>query len=471
MGGRNVVRAVLDSSDDDLDELSRDAGKNALKPDIHRPRHPRAPVADDTIPRSFDIEISPKLSSTSALGSSAKMPWSITKDPEQDIVLSTPVSKRRIRHYNTVLDSEDDLSAVEKSFELSPSSRRRNLTHVHSRHSGLPEIKSLGGGDGRESSPRAIVSDTEPEVGVYDAGLAELEESFATQPSLNERYEAGNDFYVAESQRNLGFHGKSRGSQAYSDRILTRLTKPRPFVLDILSDDYLSQYVADSKGQDAVDVEEEHRKLRKILMFTDDSDQKDLSRMPEPSSQGNPVLGEGRRSSEKAPLIAFPIFNFAGRHSPEKKQEAKLEKDDSKHYPIWRKRSEGEAKRRLSAIATGTERDEEEEEPLEDSRARRRLTQACLRSPPKKIRLTETAPDVSGMESALKTAAEHIRQRASSKFPAPPARMESVESFSTISDSQSVITGALSRTDRLISQVEEIEDFSDEQRSQSNAVF
>ncbi|KAK3824804.1 MAG: hypothetical protein J3Q66DRAFT_326072 [Benniella sp.] len=458
IGGRNVSGTVLESSDEELDELSRDSGKNVLKQQVRRPRHTLPPVADDTIPRSFDIEPSLEITSTPPLGSSAKMPWSITDGPEQDIVLSTPVSKQRTLHYDMVLDSEDELADFEKSFEFSPTSR----PNAHAKHLGLPLIASFGDSESK-GSPRAAVSESRALFALSETTSNGLEEIFTTQPSIDDdKFNSGD---LVESQEILKPR-RSRLSpthESHADRTSIRLTKPRPFVLDIPSDDDLYQNTSKvSNESDIVDTEEEHRKLRETLMFTDDPDEEKFSCTSEQTSKGKQVS-----------TATFPIFDFARRWTSEEARETNAKEDDNEYNTIWKKRSGAEMKHG-SSLFTGAEEDEEEDEPLEDSRARRRSTQTNLRSIRKRMRLTETDPDISVMESALKAAANHSRQQTVSRAPAPPARMETIDSFSTIFESQPVVTEVHSASGRFTSpveEIEEIEDFSDDPRSQKSQMI
>ncbi|KAG0221112.1 hypothetical protein BGX31_010183, partial [Mortierella sp. GBA43] len=451
--GRRVSRTIVDSSDED--ELSRDNGKNVLKPEVRRVRQPCYPVAEDTIPQVFEIEGTPR--PTSTLGSSAKMPWSIAEGPEQDIVLSTPVSKQRTLHYNMVYDSEDEPPESENSFEFSPSSKRRSHTQVHMRYLGLPDIESIGGAGGKDT-PRIIDSEPESEIVLF-GDTPEQDDGFATQPPMDGKSES-----EAEFQDMLMFRRRSRTSptkESIHDRALTRLTKPRPLVLDLSDDDQSQSTGKGSKGNNAVDTEEEHRRLRKVLMFTDGNDEKEPSCTPEQPSQGNLDVEKERRSLKESPFATYPIFNTSGTNGEEE-----VENTDVKYYPLWRKRDRSEVQRESSTAIVGAEEDEEEEERLEDSRLRRRSAQSNLRSASKKMRMTETAPDISVMESALKAAANQARQQAGPKVPGPPARMETIDSFSTVSDSQPLISGTRFVNGRGGSQREEIEDFSDDLRSQ-----
>ncbi|KAI8598734.1 hypothetical protein EDD21DRAFT_381704 [Dissophora ornata] len=70
------------------------------------------------------------------------------------------------------------------------------------------------------------------------------------------------------------------------------------------------------------------------------------------------------------------------------------------------------------------------------------------------------------MELALKAAADHARQQAESRDSL--VRMEAIESFPSVIDSQPVITRVHSSSDDMTSHVEEIEDFSDDQRTQQS---
>lgn len=472
-GGRNASKAILDSSDEDLDELSRDSGRSILKSEVRRPRHPRYPVANDTIPQPFDIEASPKSTSTPAVGSSAKMPWSIAEGPEQDIVLSTPVSKQRTLHYNMVFDSEDDLPESEKSFEFSPPVSKQTSLKAHDKHLGLPIIGSIGGASENESPSRANASDPTAETPVSDTSPAEQEEGFITQLSMDEQPGSEEELNAVKSQDILTFRRKSRASpvrESLRDRALTWLTKPRPLVLDIPSDDDLSQSAGEgSKRNNTVDTDKDHAKLREILKFTEDLEEREPSCTPKQRNQGNLDLEKERKKFEKSPFATFPIFNIAGRlaPAPEKEQEAWVKKGDTECYPLWRKRSGSEILRESSAMSARSEEEEQEEERLKDSRVRRQhFAQPSQRLAPKKMRMTETAPEVLVAESALKGAADRVRQQAGPKVPGQPARMETIGSFSTTSDSQPLIIGARLANGCRTSQVEEIEDFSDDHRSQ-----
>ncbi|KAG0359298.1 hypothetical protein BGZ54_010023 [Gamsiella multidivaricata] len=466
---RKFVKEIVESSDDDLDELSRDASRNVLKTDISRPRNPRHPIADDTIPRSPERpETLTAATSSTPLGSSAKMPWSITEGPDRDIVLSTPTLKQRTRHYDMVRDSEDDLSEAEECLVISETRRRKSSSRAE--HVGLPKVESVMADDRRKSLSRAIVSDSEAEIGVSDATQAERDEIYTvSQSTVGGRDGMGERAFSIESQDIYELCKQSRSSPTenlHNKQTYTRLTKPRPLILDIPSDDDNSQDVVEIlKRGDTAGLEEEHRKLRETLMFTDHLDDKAPSSKPD-WPQGRKLDTE---NGQRSPFVAFPIFNRTTKRANMDEQGRMADMDSLKeYYPSWKKPSESDGKRPHTEILSAMigREDEQDDEPLEDPRARRRSGRATLASPPKKMRISEVAPDISAMESALKAAADHSRQQADIKKPAPPAKMETIDSFSTMSDSQPLITGVYSSKGRGALQTEEIEDFSDDQRSQ-----
>ncbi|KAG0000251.1 hypothetical protein BGZ79_006163 [Entomortierella chlamydospora] len=467
---RRIAREILDSSDDDVDELSRDTGRNTLRSSTNRYRNSLHPVADDTIPRpSRPHEGSVELTSVVLPGSTAKMPWSITEGPDRDIVLSTPTSKQRIRHYNVILDSEDDFSETEESPDIWPVGERENSVLV--RHLGLPQVDTVVGEEVRKSPSRAIVSDSEAEFGTADAASAEQNDIFIiTQSTIGGRDETGAKAYVVESQDAYELPERSRISpdrEAQKFRSVTKLRKPRPLVLDIPSDEYADYSPGRNlRSNDTKDIKEQDMKLRETLMFEDIPKDRTPSPAPEQLLRKKFDPKKEQTKSENSSFSFFPLFNRTTTHTQTKLQQEEPKVDEIKYRTLWKMKKETEDRRPLAQVSTVISEEEEEDEVLEDSRTRRHSGRARLVSPTKKIRLSEIAPDVAVMESALKAEAAHGRQQANGKGPCSLSRMETIESFSTLSDSQRTPHRMDSFTGHIISQAEEIEGFSDDHRSQ-----
>ncbi|KAF9348247.1 hypothetical protein BGX26_000324 [Mortierella sp. AD094] len=467
---RKIAKEILDSSDDDADELSRDTGRNTLKSNTNRYRNFLHPVADDTIPRSSRLhEASVELTAIVLPGSTAKMPWSITEGPDRDIVLSTPTSKQRIRHYNVILDSEDDFSETEELADIWPMGEQKSSVHV--RHLGLPQVDAVVGEEARKSPSRAIVSDSEAEFGTADAASAEQNDVLiTTQSTMGERGETRAKAYVVESQDVYELPERSRISpdrEAQKFQAVTKLRKPRPLVLNIPSDEDVDHSIGrHSRSKDTKDIEEQHMKLRETLMFEGIPEDKPPSPAPEQLLRNSFDPKKEQTKFENSPFSFFPLFNRSSTHTQKKPQQEEPKIDDNKYNTLWKRKKETEDKHLLAQVSTVISEDEEEDETLEDSRTRRHSGRAHLASPAKKIRLSEIAPDVAVMESALKAAAAHSRQQANGKGPCLLSRMETIESFSTLSDSQRTLHRMDSFSGRIFSQAEEIEDFSDDYRSQ-----
>ncbi|KAF9103130.1 hypothetical protein BGX27_010725, partial [Mortierella sp. AM989] len=470
---RKIAREILDSSDDDDDdddELSRGVGKNALNSFTNHHRSSVYPVADDTIPRSPEHPETPTSSPTAIQpGSTAKMPWSITEGPDRDIVLSTPTSKQRIRHYNVILDSEDELSETEKLPEVWSIGERNSFGFR--KHLGLPGTDSVVEGGARKSPSRAIVSDSEAEVGVTGATQTEQSDPFIiTQSTMDERDEAKARVYVVESQDAYDLSGRrvSPEWERQDFQVVTKLRKPRPLVLDVLSDEDTDAEKEpgskEAKYKEAKAVKEQHTELRKTLMFEDIIDEESPSPTPDQLLRSKLDPKKEQRKFENSSFSNFPIFNRTLRPTQKNNYEPKV--NDNEPHEFWKRKNENEDNRLLTEVTPPTAEDEEEEEPLEDSRARRHPGRSLLASPYKKMKLSEVAPDVAAMESALKTAAAHARQQAIDKNPCQLSRMETIESFSTLSDSQRTVHRVDPGSSRIFSQAEEIDDFSDDVRSQ-----
>ncbi|KAF9200116.1 hypothetical protein BGZ49_009674 [Haplosporangium sp. Z 27] len=466
---RKLARIVSDDSDDSVDELLRDTGKNVLR-NTNRFRNSLHPVANDTIPRYSNLTetVTESIAGGGQPGSTSKMPWSITEGPDRDIVLSTPTSKQRIRHYNIILDSEDELSETEKSLDIWSLGEKRGS--IHSRHLGLPQIDSVVGGVTAKSPPRAIVSDSEAEFGIGESTSLEQNDFFiVTQSTMGERNEAKTRAYTVESQEINELPERSRISpdrKSQNFQTITNLRKPRPLVLDIPSDEDTDNITNEDPGpKDAGEIEEQHKKLRETLMFNDIPEETSPSPAPKQFLRRklDPKLEQTK--FENSPFSNFPLFDRASRSIQKKVQEEESKSGEEKYYPLWKRKNEDEDRRSPVRVRMLSE-NEDEEETLEDPRVRRRSRRTQLASPPKKIRLTELAPDVVTMESALKSAAEHAQQQANDNNPCLLSRMETIESFSTFSDTQRTSHRMDSGSGRIFSQAEEIEDFSDDYRSQ-----
>ncbi|KAF9167513.1 Glutathione S-transferase S1 [Mortierella sp. AD010] len=467
---RRIAREILDSSDDDVDELSRDTGRNTLKSSTNHYRNSLHPVADDTIPRpSRPREGSVELTSVVLPGSTAKMPWSITEGPDRDIVLSTPTSKQRIRRYNVILDSEDDFSETEKLPDIWPVGERKDSVLV--RHLGLPQIDTVVGDEIRKSPSRAIVSDSEAEFGTVDAASADQSDIFViTQSTVGGCDETGAKAYVVESQDVYELPERSRISpdrETQKFQSVTKLRKPRPLILDIPSDEDADYNTGRNlRSNDTKDIKEQDMKLRDTLMFEDIPKDRTPSPSPEQLLRKKSDPKKEQAKSENSSFSFFPLFNRTMTHTQTKLQQEVPKIDENKYGALWKRKKETEDKRPLAQVSTVISEEEDEDEVLEDSRTRRHSGRARLVSPTKKIRLSEIAPDVAVMESALKAEAVRGRQQANGKGSCSLSRMETIESFSTLSDSQRTLHRIDSFTGRIISQAEEIEGFSDDHRSQ-----
>ncbi|KAG0047502.1 hypothetical protein BGZ83_007451 [Gryganskiella cystojenkinii] len=337
---------LRDSSDDDdvEDEISKDPGKDLLKENRSRKRVSVYPTACDTIPRSASSP-SATATSTSPVGT-AKMPWSITEGPEGDIVLSTPKSKQRIRHYDMVQGSEDDdESEVEIVSEQWPHSHRHSS--VGSNHLGLPKIDSIGGVKPRDSPARALVSDSE----------GEQEEGIATTGNHLRK----NDSTTVNTNRIGSRAAISPPNALTTSRLSTKLTKPRRLVLDLPSDLDSSQDLMMTE-LDSKEVEESHKRLRETLLFEEEEDSEIGTPTPQPMIE---------RISKKIPKEASPPPTF----------------------PIFQRLTQqASTKTADEDVAQAQESEVEYEEPLEDPRIRRRSARMSMTSPPKRIKLTEAVP-------------------------------------------------------------------------------
>ncbi|KAI1300536.1 hypothetical protein EDD11_006103 [Mortierella claussenii] len=468
---RRHVREILDSSEDN-DELTRDTGRGVLKMNVRKTANPRHPVADDTIPRSPSLEMTFTSTPNQSPGSTARMPWSITEGPNKDIVLSTPTSKQRIRQYNMVLDSEEELSESEKS--LMHLSTGNQKTSVHAKHLDIPNIESAVDEQSRRSVSRYIVSDSEADVAAPDALPVGTNEVYTIQSTIGEHEDLQRDIFIIESQNFFGPRARSRVSpdrQTFRNSGLTKLTKPRPLVLNAPFEEEFSQSaIKEFTLGEPKDSEMEHKQLRETLMFTDETDELSPSPTPNPSSGWVIELNREKMKFEKNPFSNFPKFDRSS--APVRKDVIGSEPEDDRKaaYLPWGNLKENEAKRSRNQASDDVLREEEvdteEDEPLEDSRLRRRSAQSNMASPPKKVRLSEIAPDNAAMESALKSAAAHARQQAEVKNFFGLERLETIETFSTPSDSQLTTARVNSGLAFGISQAEEIEDFSDDQRTQ-----
>ncbi|KAF9922208.1 hypothetical protein FBU30_007709 [Linnemannia zychae] len=454
---KNTITSV---SDEELDELSRDTGKNALSLDTHRKLPSRHTISDDSIPPSPST---PDVQITSSIqpGSTSKMPWSIADGPERDIVLSTPTSKQRTRYYNMVLDSEDDDESDDHDDPLIKWSERRKRRSASSKHLRLPTMGSIVT-DGEETSKLLeLVSDSEMEqeeekilhaepfrlTHYHDAAATAME---PLQDDIN--LEVDKVLAIVRSQDCFDLSTADAVFDAMSDNPddsdVIQITKPRPLQLGQLS----------QPKQSPEKIEEDHRKLRETLMFTDDIEE--CSPSPPPERRRGRIV--------KNLFSNYAIFDQAKKSSP-LGSDKKPPKEDAR---ILRKAEEvfSGKRSRSDVLDNGINPDdveEEEEEELEDPRARRRSGQQSIQSPSKKTRLCDVVPDNAVMESVLKAAAAHARQQElAASAPKPPKRTETFESISVFSDSQPILTQAsLAR----IKSQEEIEEISDDAWTQPAA--
>ncbi|KAF9149203.1 hypothetical protein BG015_009020 [Linnemannia schmuckeri] len=450
---RNRGVTIASTSDEEQDELLRDTGKNTLRFDTHRKRPPRHTISDDSIP------ISPSAQDVDVMSaqpeSTNKMPWSIAEGPERDIVLSTPTSKQRTRHYNMVLDSEEEEASDDQDDPLIKWSERRRQRSASAKHLRLPKVDSIVTDNEEISALLDLVSGSENEQDILkpadkvptEPPRHDDELAAAPQPT-REEIDPEVDKVLATvmsqdcfdlSTADPAFHIVSDNPD---DSTGIKLTKPRPLVLGQLS----------QPKESPQHVQEEHQKLRETLMFTDDIEECSPSPPPEPR----------RGRIAKNPFSNYAIFDQVKKKSPVG-SDKKPPEDDM----------------RLLQRAENTERclgcdnvddAEEDDEELEDPRARRRSGQHGLRSPSKKTRLSEIIPNKVVMESVLKQAAAHARQqeRAARTTPNPPTRTETIESISFFSDSQPT-QATQSSIARVKSQVDDLEEISDDAWTQQIA--
>ncbi|KAG0258827.1 hypothetical protein BG011_003048 [Mortierella polycephala] len=478
---QRAARLIMDSSDDGLDELSRDNGKNVIKTDSPRRRSSRYPVANDTIPRTPAKKTPTSATATTPLGSATKMSWSKNLDDmDRDSTLDTPTTTRTTRHYSMVLDSEDEHSGTEKRLQ-DLWSRSQRKTAAQSRHLGLPMIDSVNS-DNRKG-PLAMGLIPESGSGNTNPGsiVDSVESDVTMQPKQISPADKGvreeNDASFAKSQDFFNLTRRNRVSPSNKasrqGTDFLKLTKPRPLVLDVNSDTEPSQDVHESA--------EDHTKLREILMFEDDpEDETQLTHMSLQQRRAKLArLEKTPREPNEFSVASFPIFErkpssvMAGKKSNKENDVGPIAPPTTNGTPLGKRSPESAD---LGDIKTDNDRpmdddEEEEEEPLVDPRARRRSGRLGMASPPKKRKLTELIPAPSVMAAALVEAAVHEQQLASStKVPHPFTRTETIESFSTITDSQPAMARLVSANGRLASQADEIEDFSDDQWTQKTQV-
>ncbi|KAF8932164.1 hypothetical protein BGZ47_011522 [Haplosporangium gracile] len=458
---RNRGVTIASTSDEEQDdELSRDTGENTLRFDTHRKRPPHHTILDDSIP------VSPSAQDVDGMSthpeSTNKMPWSIAEGPERDIVLSTPTSKQRTRHYNMVLDSEEEEASDDQDDPLIKWSERRRQQSASAKHLRLPKIDSIvtdneeisalldlvSGSENEQDMPKpAHTVPTEPTCHDNDAA--------APQPP-REEIDPEVDKILATvmsqdcfdlSTTDPAFHVVSDNPDDSTD---IQLTKPRPLVLGQLSQPKESPQHA----------QEEHQKLRETLMFMDDIEECSPSPPPEPR----------RGRIAKNPFFNYAIFDQVKKKSPVG-SDKKPPEDDMRQLQRAGEVFAGK-RTRNDALDVGDNADnaEEDDEELEDPRARRRSGQYGLRSPSKKTRLSEIIPNKAVMESVLKQAAAHARQqgRAARTTPNPPTRTETIESISFFSESQPT-QATQSSLARVKSQVDELEEISDDAWTQQTA--
>lgn len=439
-----------------MDELAKDISRNPF-----HTRRRNYPVADDTI-----ASRSREGSEVTALGSSSKMPWSINEGPKTDIILSTPQTKR-VRHYTMVQDSEEESDSIKSPEGWSRSGRKPAIAE---KHLDLPNIAT---DDTTRLSSRPLVSDSQPEHDDLEDPPGSAESLTKSSPLLpfssQELYTSPVRVPRSPTQRKGNLHP------------LLSLTKPKPLMLEVPSD---IEFTQDTQEQQAPNGQEEaeHRRLREELF----SDSIEDGSQPESPTKNKPrtnrmVVKRKQRSFDDSPFAAFPIFSQATRRT--------VQSSDDDDDPFKRgSSSRADRSGRLGSVRdSGPEGGEEEEERLID---RRRSGRHLLSSPSKRARYGQetlvqdrnntptktsptlrprdsplsrfTSPNVLSKESPSTRVRGSLFQSAMS--PAPPLRrLETIESISTFTDSQSAPTQTRPTLGANPSQPEEIGYFTDDE--------
>lgn len=456
---RSIVAEVIESSDESMDELAKDISRNAF-----HTRRRNYPVADDTI-----ASRSREGSEVAALGSSSKMPWSINEGPKTDIVLSTPQAKR-VHHYTMVQDSEEESDSIKSNDLWSRSGRKLAAA---ARHLDLPNIEATD--EAKRLPSRPLVSDSQPEHDDLEdlPGLAESlsKDSSPLLPfSSQELYTAPVRVPRSPTRRNDNL------------RPLLSLTKPKPLVLDVPSDIEFTQDTQKQEAPNRQDAEAEHKRLREELFsdsIEDDSQPLESPIKVEPST-GRMVIKRKQRSFEDNSFTAFPMFSRAARRT--------APSSDDDDNPFRRDTPSRANRSERSRVRDSVEPEEdEEEEALID---RRQSGRHLLSSPSKRAKFgqeplvqnrrhtpSKTSPTLRPRDSPLsrlgpspvvskESPSTRVRGSLfqSAMSPAPPLRrLETIESISTFTDSQSVSTQTRPTPGANASQPEEIGYFTDDE--------
>ncbi|KAG0093932.1 hypothetical protein BGZ93_007620 [Podila epicladia] len=331
------------------------------------------------------------------------MPWSINEGPKTDIILSTPQTKR-VRHYTMVQDSEEESDSIKSPEGWSRSGRK---PAVAEKHLDLPNIATY---DTTRLSSRPLVSDSQPEHDDFEDPPGSAESLTISSPLL--------PFSSQELYKSPARVPRSPTQRKGNLRPLLSLTKPKPLMLEVPSD---IEFTQDTQEQEAPKRQDEveHRRLREELF----SDSIEDGSQPESPTKSEPrtsrmVVKRKQRSFEDSPFAAFPIFSQAARRTVQSSDDD----DDS-----FRRGSSSRANisgRSGSVRDSGPEGGEEEDELLID---RRRSGRHLLSSPSKR------------------------------------ARLETIESISTFTDSQSAPTQTHPTLGASASQPEEIGYFTDDE--------
>ncbi|KAF9580347.1 hypothetical protein BGW38_003044, partial [Lunasporangiospora selenospora] len=469
---RPIVNELISSSEGELDELSKNNGKLTIRKNTRTSGNTRYPVANDTIAQPSTVpppssDIIP--SSPTLLGSTSKMPWSVAEGSDGDIVLSTPKMKQRVQHYDTVQDSEEEDSGMEDPLVCWTPTRRRSS--ISTNHLGLPLIKSTYDGN----LVYALASDSEADVELQDVAARKQDDDIPLSVKAEDDVVVEKTVHVVQSQRPNRL--SKRSNSLYKDenqRKLTskRLKKPRPLVLDVSSGTDSGLECMGSKQPTAAKIrrQENERKLKAILMFDKEATPK--TREPSESPLNRRVVEVEQTKFEKSPFAMFPRLDHPVRRTADEQDQVDLvpKEEETKIAPSLSKPIKETENKRPIEQYDFQDSAGEDDEPLIDPRSRRRSGQherPGLSSPQKKMRLSEAAPGPAVFENAIKAAVQKAQNQA--RIPGPPARMETIGSFSTISDSQPYGTQQHQPFNNfLTSQAEEIDDFSDDEHKKES---
>ncbi|KAG0231118.1 hypothetical protein BGW41_002312 [Actinomortierella wolfii] len=216
---RAAVAVDLVSSDDDEhpavneaggdDELSRDLSLDVFA-DKPASRKSGYPTSQDVIATQTHSAID--LLEIDAEDGTANMPWTISA--ERDVVLDTPQTKQRTRHYEMIQDSEeDDPSGDDVVILQEPWPRSRRRSSVFTKHLELPKIADSSS-SGRRSI-LALASDTEDEPDI--AGGPESQSRLPIRSSPRRDNQRQPSVIMLEDRRDIDH--------------TFRLTKPKPLKL------------------------------------------------------------------------------------------------------------------------------------------------------------------------------------------------------------------------------------------------